>query len=241
MQINAIIQARMGSRRFPAKVMHEICGMPVLGYVIERVCRCHTISKVIVATSDDPLDDTIERYCQKQGITCFRGARDKVSARFAAALQHYPCDGFIRVCADSPLLDSLLVDRAVKMFSESPCDMVTNIMPRTYPRGQSVEVLKTDVFLATQADFTEPDDYEHVTRYFYRHPEQFAIYPFLSPVDLSTIRLCIDTYDDMEHVTALITMMKKPQWSYSLSEILELYHRINGGNAEGCVASACST
>lgn len=228
MRINAIIQARMGSRRLPGKVMHEIYGIPVLGYVIERVSRCRRVDTVIVATSDDPIDDVIEDYCQKQRIACFRGARDDVSRRFATVLRNYPCDGFVRVCADSPLLDTFLIDRAVEMFLGSPCDIVTNIMPRTYPRGQSVEVLKTSVFLDAQKnDFAEPNDYEHVTAYFYRHPERFIIHRLLSPIDLSTLRLCIDTVGDLEYVTTLIGMMKRPHWSYCLWDVVCLYRQIS--------------
>jgi len=222
----------MSSQRFPGKVLHAVSGKPVLGYLLERLRQCREIAHIVVASSDDSSDDAIARYCREHGVACFRGALDDVAARFAAVLVRYRFDGFVRVCADSPLLDHHLVDRAVRIFRHDACDVVTNVMRRTYPRGQSVEVVNADVFLAARADFTDADDREHVTRFFYRNPERFTIRSFSALMDLSDIRLCVDTPDDMRQFAALVSAMKQPHWSYSLTEIIALYHQALTGIRE---------
>ncbi len=48
--IIAVIQARMGSERLPGKVMKEVLGRPLIGYIFERLKRSKKIDKVILAT-----------------------------------------------------------------------------------------------------------------------------------------------------------------------------------------------
>ena len=70
-----IIQARMGSSRLPGKVLKDICGKPMLAWVVDRVRQARTVDQVVVATTADVTDDLIAAYCQANHIDCFRGER----------------------------------------------------------------------------------------------------------------------------------------------------------------------
>ena len=63
MRINAIIQARMSSKRLPGKVLIPIKGKPLLLYVIERVSFVDEIDQLIVSTSTNQSDDPIIDFC----------------------------------------------------------------------------------------------------------------------------------------------------------------------------------
>ena len=54
-------------------------------------------------------------------------------------------------------------------------DLVTNILERTYPKGQSVEVLRTSTYQETYERIREAEDLEHVTMFYYKHPRDFRI------------------------------------------------------------------
>ena len=107
MRIEAIIQARMSSKRLPGKVLEQIQGKSVLQYLLERIGRCLGLQYTIVATSTDNSDDPIEEFCDDFGIECFRGSLENVAERFRDAAKKYKLDAFVRVCSDSPLLDPL--------------------------------------------------------------------------------------------------------------------------------------
>ena len=64
----AIIQARMGSSRFPGKVMKEIEGKPLLFYVIKQTLSSKFINRVIISTSIAPEDTIIVDFCKENGI-----------------------------------------------------------------------------------------------------------------------------------------------------------------------------
>ena len=70
----ALVQARMGSSRFPGKVLLPLAGEPMLVRLVERLQRCNNLERVIVATSDDDSDLPIVETCRAHHIDCQRGS-----------------------------------------------------------------------------------------------------------------------------------------------------------------------
>ena len=106
MRLGAIVQARMSSRRLPGKVLARLDGQPILQWVLERLARCPSLAENAVATSDEPDDDAIEAFCRDAGTRCVRGPLEHVAERFRQAARAMKLDAFVRVCADSPLIDA---------------------------------------------------------------------------------------------------------------------------------------
>ena len=65
----AILQARMSSTRLPGKVMKSVAGRPMLERQIERLRRCSTLDRLIVATSDDASDDPLAQFLVQSDAT----------------------------------------------------------------------------------------------------------------------------------------------------------------------------
>ena len=56
--IAAIIQARLGSKRFPNKILKKINNKEtVLDYIIKRISKSKKINKIIIATTKNKNDD----------------------------------------------------------------------------------------------------------------------------------------------------------------------------------------
>jgi len=223
----AIVQARMSSSRFPGKVLHIVSGKPMLLYLLERLKRCTSLDMIVVATSSDNTDTVIAELCGQLDLPCFRGSLTDVAGRFKDATAEYQLDAFVRVNGDSPLLDQNLIDKAVNIFLDSDCDLVTNLMPATYPKGQSIEVLRSKTYRQAYDSFKEDDEREHVTPYFYKHTEDFRIYNFSYKQNINDIKLCVDTPADMDMFAAIISNMDKPHTEYSLEDILRIYHELS--------------
>jgi spore coat polysaccharide biosynthesis protein SpsF len=84
-RVVCIIQARMGSSRLPGKVLKDIGGKPMLGWVVERVRQCKKVDQVVVATTGDTWDEPICEYCRAESIACFRGNLFDVLDRYYQA------------------------------------------------------------------------------------------------------------------------------------------------------------
>jgi len=216
----------MSSERLPGKTLHPVNGKPLLQYLLDRLSRCRGLDAVVVATSRDETDHAIESFCQEQGVPCYRGPLKNVALRFREAIDHYAFEAFVRVNGDSPLLDQALVERALKVFAQDRFDLVTNVLVRSYPKGQSVEVLRGEVFRKTFGLMKEEEDLEHVTKYFYKHQDQFKIHNFEAPESYSGIQLSVDTLEDMETFSRMVGEMIRPPWDYPLGELLDLYRRV---------------
>ena len=221
-RIEIIVAARMSSNRAPGKVLRSVGGRPLLSYLLDRLGRCTETDDITVATSVAPSDDRLARYCAGVGVRCIRGPLDDVAARFAAVLRERPMGAFVRISGDSPLLDPGLVDRAVALFRSWRPDLVSNVHPRSFPKGQSVEVISADAFSRALPEMTQAADREHVTPFFYRHGERFHIVGFEAPSDLSGHQLSVDTEADFAAFRDLVGRMTRPHWSYGFEDAVRL-------------------
>ena len=220
MKAGAIIQARMSSIRLPGKVLHKFGGKPLLLYLVESLERCEALFEVIIATSIEPTDDPISNFCEAYKLTCQRGPLNDVAGRFARAIVDCELDLFVRISGDSPLLDYRLVSEALDIFAKGDYDIVTNVGKRTFPKGQSVEVIRSSVFLDAYPLFNSAYEREHVTPYFYGRQSEFRILNFESGNDYGGIQLSVDTPEDMRQVERLMARMSKSHWEYTFEELL---------------------
>ncbi len=215
MKVHCIIQARLGSTRLPGKVLMEIEGKPLIGCLLERLKKCTKVDNIILAI---PENDAGE-FNGELVSDVYTGDELDVAARFAGALKAYPCDAFVRVCADSPLLDPILVDEAIHLFHMKRPDIACNIHPRTFPMGQCVEVVNTATFLEERVHFSESDR-EHVTSFFYNHSNDYDIQNFEYYKNLSKYSMLVDTQEDFDRVKSIIGRLNLPHTEYIWQELL---------------------
>ena len=67
-KVITIVQARMSSSRLPGKVMRTILGQPILKLQLERMSFSKCCGQIVVATSLNPSDDIIEKFCLENQI-----------------------------------------------------------------------------------------------------------------------------------------------------------------------------
>jgi len=222
MALVAAVQARYSSRRLPGKVLHEVAAKPLLEYLLERLARCSTLQGVVVATSVEGSDGAIARFCMERGIALYRGTLADVLGRFIGVAAQLDLDALVRINGDSPLMDPAIVDRAVELFQEGDADLVTNVHPRSFPKGESVEVMSVAALRQAAEQTSDPLDREHVTRFFYQNAERFRIRNFKREPSVADIQLSVDTPEDLDAFRQLVAAMRRPQAEYGLDEILAL-------------------
>lgn len=193
----------MSSSRFPGKVLAPFSGRPMIDHVVASVSAAISPDAIVVLTSTEKTDDPLAAYGERQGWNVFRGPLDDVFERFRLCARAHPCDRFLRVTADSPLLDPQLAKAAVGAALKGDWDVVTNVFPRTFPKGQSVEVLRVKTLESVDASRLSPEDREHVTPFFYNHPNEFRILnlPGSPPVDPEP-GYAVDTIEDLRRLEA---------------------------------------
>ena len=201
MKVPAIIFSRMGSSRLPGKALRHIAGEPLIKRVIDRVSKVKNLSTIVVATSNSTTDDRLTQYIQSLNIEVFRGAAHDVLNRAVSCASYLGVDKFVRINGDSPFIDPELLEKGIEMWTDPSLDLISNVFPRTYPVGMSVEIIKTDSLKKIMGLTADSYDTEHVTRFFYKNPEKFRILNFESGrSELRKVRLAVDTEEDLERI-----------------------------------------
>lgn len=208
----------MSSARFPGKMLAPFRGRPLIESVIDSIARGGLREQVVVLTStersDDPLADHVLRECK---VPVFRGDLDNVAGRFQACLKAYPCDWFVRISGDSPLMDGLLILRMIELI-EPGFDLVTNVKRRTFPPGQSVECVRSAAFASCDAASLTPSQREHVTTMFYDEPQWTLRSVVCRKPQWAATRLVVDTPDDLRGVEAFAAANAAPSFA-QLAEV----------------------
>ena len=221
-----IIQARMSSQRFPGKMLAPLLGQPVIAHVLDRIAEVTPREMIMVATSEEPSDDPLSDYvANRLGYTVVRGSLDNVVLRFQTALRQHPAKWFVRICGESPAIDSGLLTWMLACAGEG-IDIVSNIFRRTFPYGQSIEIIRSATFLAIDSTTLSPVEQEHVTLGMYRRASDFRIVSVEAAVSaLSQRRYVVDTLEDMEEIEKILK--NSPQ----LTRGFDVTARLTGGKA----------
>lgn len=206
-RIAVLVQARMGSTRFPGKSLAPFAESTVLQHMLGRLARAQAALQIVVATSDLDEDDAIAAASAESGVDVFRGAAEDVLERFVACIDSLPDrpDLVLRVCADRPLLCPVLVDELVAAYDElGRPDYLSNNLQPSYPDGLDLELVRTDCLEEAYRESADQYEREHVTPFVYRRPERYTLTGLICPFgNYSGVRVALDTPSDYDRLVDL--------------------------------------
>ena len=211
-RVVAVIQARLGSSRFPRKSLAMFRQRPMIEHVVERVHRVPRLDAVVVSvpTMDRALIDVVRDYASRlvntdakaRPIHVSCGPERDVLLRYWMAACEHRADVIMRVTGDCPLwsteagsavLDAYLDDEEGRVFWSNDTTMTG------WPDGTDVEVFSMGLLRqARQARGTLTEsDREHVTTWM-RRREGKRCGVVTRPRDaLSDVKLSVDTITDL--------------------------------------------
>jgi spore coat polysaccharide biosynthesis protein SpsF len=217
----AILQARMSSSRLPGKVLKPLANAPMLIQQAHRILRCKNIDKLVVATSLNEDDDTIEAICLQYKIDCFRGSLNNVLSRFVAIADKENARHIIRLTADCPLTDPDIIDQAISTHIQGNFDYTSNCNPRTYPDGLDVEVLTYQTLMTINTHSQSNEEFEHVTTYIDNHLHDFSIGNIEQTPDLSELRWTVDLPEDYAFASNIYDALFPNNNAFTQQDILD--------------------
>ena len=199
----------MGSKRLPGKVLFPIQGKPLLGWMLDRLSGSNQIDQIIIATSIEKSDDAIEEFAESYGCEVYRGSHEDVLDRYykAAKSLKYNPDFVVRLTADCPLIDPLIIDKIIKSIKNSSLDFISNSepLPSTWPDGMDVSVMTYSALKKAWEIAKKPSEREHVTFIFWKEDSQFKCERVECFKDLSRYRLTVDYKEDFELIEKIIS------------------------------------
>lgn len=224
MKITAIIQARMGSTRLPGKVLMDLGGKTVLSRVVGRLRHTTRVDEIVVATTDSVADDAIVQECHQLKVEYSRGSENDVLDRYYRAARVCAATAVVRITSDCPVIDPQIVDETIRVFQQQCGDYASNVLPRRYPRGLDTEVFSMAALEQAWREAHKHYEREHVTPYFYRHPELFRLVSKRGQIDYSRYRWTLDTNEDLELLRIIYERFGNED-GFSWREVIQLMER----------------
>jgi spore coat polysaccharide biosynthesis protein SpsF len=222
----AIILARLDSKRFPSKLLSKIDCKLLIEWSLFPFIKKNEID-VVLATTNREIDNPLVDIAVKYDIKYFRGDCENVALRVKNCIEKYNIECFARINADSPFVqEDLLIEGFYKIEHEN-YEFVTNLYPRAFPYGISLEILKSETYLNNFKNFVTDTHKEHITSYFYENIKNFNYYNMAYKYGNDhDVRLVIDTYEDKERIESILKRFPE-NYQPSLSELIIEYKKIN--------------
>ena len=114
----AVIPARYGSTRFPAKALAPICGKPMVQWTYERAMSATLIDRVIVATDDERIVQAVQAVGGEAVMTSPN--HQTGTDRIAEVMNGIEADLIVNVQGDEPLVPPEVLDRLVRAMLDRP-------------------------------------------------------------------------------------------------------------------------
>jgi spore coat polysaccharide biosynthesis protein SpsF len=208
--------------------LKEINGKAVLKYIHESLSQVTDNENIIVATSEEDTDNPIVDYCKVNKITFFRGSLNNVAQRFLNCAKQYKLDFATRINGDNLFVDVDAIKNMLDIVKTNQYDFVSNVKKITFPKGMSVEIVRTSHFEKKYLKFDKKEFFEHVTLYLYQNDsdENYFYYYNTTCPEAAGIQLAIDDVKDFEIASKIIANFDREHFTYSLKEVFEIYKRV---------------
>lgn len=215
--IVALIQARMGSSRLPAKSLLYLHDRPLIDWVTHRVAQSKLLDDIIVVIPRSLDNDPLEAHLTQQNISIFRGPEEDVLKRMRLAGEKSKATHVVRICADNPLVWGKEIDNLIRFYFDTPCDYAYNHIPlnNQYPDGIGAEIVSMQLLQEIAKKAIKREHKEHCLSYIWSKNEKYTIRtfdPHNKKLWRPDIKLDIDSLRDYRKIALLpITVSSAPE------------------------------
>ncbi len=196
-------------------------GKSLLEWVVRRMTESQRLDAVIVLAPEISQTPELAELVPCD-VPFVASSRPDAFGRFMAALTEHPAQAVVRVVADHPFVDPVLIDRLVNTADQhSESDYIgycsrSGLPAVRSPLGVIGEWICTAALERAHHEATKPAVRDLVTGYFYAHPEQFnlRLIPVPRELDREDVRLTIDGEEDWEHTQTIFEALGPEHLDY---------------------------
>ncbi len=211
------------------KLGRRLGGRPILEWVVRNATDCERLDAVVVLASDNGPTETLSRLVPSD-VPVFRSYASDALGRMVDVVERFRPDGVVRLVADAPFVDPVLVDRLVNTADEHPnCDYITYCLRDGRPGilspvGLFAEWCSADAILKASRLARQFSEREHPLRYLFAHPEFFQVRLVPAPerLDRQDMRLTIGSEEDLANAQTIVEALgpDRLEW-HRIAELLE--------------------
>ena len=233
MKISGLVQARMGSKRLPGKVMLEIQGKPLIGHIFDRLKSINSLKNIILATTKDPKNNELKNYALQQNIKVYQhDIENDIVGRLYNSMKLTKADAILKINADCPIVDPKLLEEGLNIFyrKKSSYDLLTNKISKKFPDGYSYEILSQKVIKWCHENLVNLEDRELVVMWIIKNKNRFkniySVSTHLNYKKLNLPNLCVDTQKDFILISKIFNKLYKKNRLFGIDEVSKVFENI---------------
>ncbi|MCR4338945.1 MAG: hypothetical protein NUW01_03555 [Gemmatimonadaceae bacterium] len=217
MRPTVIVQAHLGSRRLPRKILMGVAGRPLLAHVVTRARQIRGVSPWVVIAVPEPdvyeIANALWHSSARLGSGPFRNVvifgssrpDGDVLGRYVDAATFIDASAVVRITSDCPMLSPGASSLVVARFLQGDVGYCSNVgVENGWPDGWDTEVVSWDVLRHMDSTITDPYHREHVTTWLRMTAHDFRVANVKSPVDRSREKWSVDCEEDLAKVRELL-------------------------------------
>ena len=200
MKTSIIIQARLGSKRLPRKVLRKIDNKSILEIIFRRLSKSKNANDIIFAIPNNKENLELKNFIKKKlKAKVFLGPESNVLRRYYFAAKKFKSKIIVRITSDCPFVDPKMVDEYIEIIKKNGLDYVYNGHPHTFPDGLDVEVFNFKSLKIANIKAKSKEQKNGVTRYFRDNLNKFKTQHVKCPIkNISNIRITLDEENDFQ-------------------------------------------
>ena len=226
-KIIAVVQARLGSKRLPGKVLKKIGKNTIIELINKRLKKSKVIDDIVYAIPATKENERLNKHLKKLNCKVYRGSENNVLDRIYNTAKTYKAQIIIRVTSDCPLVDPIMIDKMIKIFKKNKkIDYLSNTRNFRlqnhnyfYPDGFDIEILTfKSIELSRKLNLTNFDK-QHVTSYI-RQSDKFKKKFYGQKNNFTNIKLSVDDKNNLKNIKKIYNYFY-PNIHFSYEQIIK--------------------
>ncbi len=225
-KIIAIVQARLGSKRFPNKVMKKIGNLTLIELINKRLKKSKFLDDIIFAIPSNKENKKLYSHLKDINCKIFRGSEDNVTQRFFDSAKKFDASTIVRITSDCPLVDPKIIDKMLKIYKKNKIDYLSNNRNFNelndkyfYPDGFDIEIFSIKSLKIAKNKSNSRYYKQHVTT-FIRQSKNFKKKYIKYTKSYRDIKLSIDEKKNLNDVKKIYKYFS-PNIYFSLEDIVK--------------------
>jgi spore coat polysaccharide biosynthesis protein SpsF (cytidylyltransferase family) len=224
-RVTGMVQARLGSKRLPGKVLLPFGKSTLLGRILIQLKAAKSFNTPFcLSTSDNSQDSELEAWANTQHILCHRSNVDDIVGRLHGSVELTNADILVRIWGDCPFISPDLIDSMVEDFIKRDLDFLcnSNLGVDTFPGGTDLEIYSRKLIERMSTQVTDPSLREFPVEFVRRNPD-IRSGTFSDTENLTHLNLTVDYPEDLKAAEKLMFKISPEENPVTLKMLKQHY------------------
>lgn len=204
--------------------MLPLQGKPIIQHVYDRIKRCNNVTEVLVSIPNKSSDELINKHFKKMGVSVYLGSEDDPLDRIYKTAKNFQSKHILRVMADCPLLDPIVVDEVLNKYIDCSADVC--YLSGNFPTGLDTTVFSFDILEKAWSEAKLISDRQHITPYMLKCIKDYKVVPHEIKFAMPNLRLVMDHAEDYEFVKSVYEYLYNEHHLFITNDIEKLVDKV---------------